>query len=350
MAAPPQLDRITVAEATQRYLVSLERSVLAGSLSHTTQATYRRDLTEFSRLALPHTILDDLSSEDLDDLVLTYASEPDRRYTATTQPTKNGTHGGRSASTQARFRHSLSRFFSHAERHGWIQHNPIPDMSVKPRARGEIPPARKALSQDSAVALLKVPSLDTALSVRDMAILRTLMEVGLRVSELCALNASDIEINDGTPWLVIRHGKGGKHRDVPLSPATYDAIENYRRAPRPQPPATDSPDRHKDASDALFVTFRGRRMQPRDIQNLVNRATAQLPPDVRRRCTPHGLRHTAATLLLTSGAADVKTVQRILGHESLATTGMYLDEVREEMVKAIADHPVTGGEPIESGN
>lgn len=342
MATPPQLDRITVAEATQRYLVSLERSVLAGSLSHTTQATYRRDLTEFSRLALPHTILDDLSSEDLDDIVLTYASEPDRRYTSTSQPDKPGTHGGRSPSTQARFRHSISRFFAHAERHGWIQHNPVPDMSVKPRARGDIPPARKALSQESATALLKVPTLDTSLSLRDMAIIRILMEVGLRVSELCALNASDIEINDDVPWLVIRHGKGGKHRDVPLSPATYQAIHLYQESSRPQPPPTDSPERKRDAAHALFITFRGRRMQPRDVQNMMNRATDALPAEVRRKCTPHGLRHTAATLLLTSGAADVKTVQRILGHESLATTGMYLDEVREEMVKAIAIHPVTG--------
>lgn len=342
MAPIPQLERITVAQAAERYLASLDRSVLAGSLSPTTQATYRRDLGEFCRLAQPDTILDDLTSENLDDLVLTYASEPDRRYADGNQPVKQGTPGGRSRSTQARFRHSISRFFTHAERHGWIQYNPMPDMSVKPRSRGEIPPARKALSQDSAAALLKVPSLDTSLSVRDLAIIRTLMEVGLRVSELCALNASDIEVNEGIPWLVIREGKGGKHRDVPLSQATYDAIQNYQRAPRPTPPESDSAHDRKDASDALFVTFRGRRMQPRDIQNLVNKATAQLPPEVRRRCTPHGLRHTAATLLLTSGAADVKTVQRILGHASLATTGMYLDEVRGEMVRAIADHPVTG--------
>jgi site-specific recombinase XerD len=82
-------------------------------------------------------------------------------------------------------------------------------------------------------------------------------------------------------------------------------------------------------------------MQPRDVQNLVDRLCKNLDPDVRRRVTPHGLRHTAATLLLSSGAADVKTVQSLLGHESLATTGIYLDQVKGEMIKAVASHPVT---------
>lgn len=167
------------------------------------------------------------------------------------------------------------------------------------------------------------------------------MEVGIRVSELCALNISDIEKTDGTTWLVIRHGKGGKHRDVPLSVSTVVSIDTYLLMKRPAPPHNFSAHEKLDAAQAMFVSFRGRRLKPRDIQNLMHRATNKLPAEIRRKCTPHGLRHTAATLLLMSGAADIKTVQRILGHESLATTGLYLDEVREEMVKAISDHPIT---------
>lgn len=346
MAAPPILDRITVTEAVHRYLRGIERGVLAGTLSATTQSTYQRDMREFTRLSGAETIVDDITAEDLDDLLLTYASEPDRRYAPAHHKPSRSDHiyGGRSPATQARFRHSLSRFFAHAQRAGWIQHNPVPDMQVKPRARGEIPPARKALPEATALTLLETltPRTDSALSYRDDAIIRILMEVGLRVAELCAVNQSDIETHEDITWLVIRVGKGGKHRDVPLSPSTAAAVDRYVHQVRPTPPQTDPAQKQADAQRALFVTFRGRRMQPRDVQNMLNRCMQKLPAEVRRACTPHGLRHTAATLLLSSGAADIKTVQRILGHASLATTGMYLDEVREDMIRAVGDHPVTG--------
>ena len=83
-------------------------------------------------------------------------------------------------------------------------------------------------------------------------------------------------------------------------------------------------------------------MKPRDIQLMVERTSKRLPADVRRRVTPHGLRHTAATLLLASGAADIKTVKEILGHANIATTGIYLDSIDGEAARAVRMHPVTG--------
>jgi site-specific recombinase XerD len=348
MATPPQLRRLTVTEAVQEYLTSVQRAVLGGSLAVTTQASYARDLTEFVALAGPDTVLDDLSAEDIDDLVLAYAAQPDKRYSRRTKP---GPHGapGRGPGAQARFRQAISRLFTHAERRGWIQLNPMPDTVVRPRVRGLADAARSALPEVSAAALLHVPQeveraarKDQRLSARDAAILRLLLEVGPRVSELCAADRSDLHERDGATWLVIRRGKGGKARDLPLSPSTATALRDYLTARRPAPPTTDSPERVEDAERALFVSYRGRRLQPRDVQNLISRLCRHLPAETRRQVTPHGLRHTAATLLLSSGAADVKTVQHLLGHASLATTGIYLDEVSEEMVRAVAAHPVTG--------
>lgn len=347
MAAPPRLERLTVADATTRYLVSVERSVLAGNLSPATRENYRRDLAEFVRLAGPDIILDDLDADTIDDIVLAYAAEPDKRYTKTAKPGPAGSPG-RGTGAQARFRQSISGLFTQAQRRGWIQVNPMPDTVVRPKARGMAAAARTAVPEQTAVALLDTPEdaeqhsrADQKLSARDSAILRILIEVGPRVSELCSLDRSDIQIRNGVMWLVIRHGKGGKERDLPLSPSTAAALTELLETTRPAPPESDSPIRREDAERAVFTSFRGRRMKPRDIQNLVKRLCGRLPADVRRRVTPHGLRHTAATILLSSGAADIKTVQSLLGHASLATTGIYLDQISHEMVKAVSAHPVT---------
>lgn len=341
MVAPPTLQRVTVAEAVTRYFRDVERRLAAGSLAETTARTYRRDLDDFIRLAGPETILDDLAGADIDDIVVAFRHEPDRRY-AVPRAEAKGT------GITARFRQSVSRLFTFAEREALIQRNPMPDTSARPKARDRASGARSALPLDSARALVDVPSdapggrADHRLSVRDEVILRILLETGPRVSELCAMDRSDVDVRDGVTWLRIRHGKGGKPRDVPLSPSTAQLLARYGSDHRPPPWHADSPARQEDSERALFVTFRGRRIAPRDVQNLVSRTCSLLPADVRRRATPHALRHTMATLALSSGAADVSVVQRLLGHASLATTGVYLDEIREELAQAVLRNPVTG--------
>jgi site-specific recombinase XerD len=341
MVAPPTLRRLTVAEAVQSYFRDVERRLAAGSLAETTARTYRRDLDDFIRLAGADTILDDLTGADIDDIVVAFRHEPDRRYAVPRTDTKG-------TGIAARFRQSISRLFTFAEREAFIQRNPMPDTSARPKARDRAAGARTALPLDSARALVEVPQdpptarADHRLSVRDEVILRILLETGPRVSELCAMDRSDIDVRDGVTWLRIRHGKGGKARDVPLSPSTADLLNRYEADHRPVPWHADPPLRHEDSERALFVTFRGRRITPRDVQNLVARTCALLPAQVRRRATPHALRHTMATLALSSGAADVSVVQRLLGHASLATTGVYLDEIREELAQAVLRNPVTG--------
>ena len=343
MVAPPQLQRLTVSAAVTAYLRDMERRLAAGSLAETTARTYRRDLADFVRLAGPEAILDDLTGADIDDIVLAYRHEPDRRY-AQQRPEPKGT------GITARFRQSISRLFTYAEREAFIQRNPMPDTSARPKARDRAAGARTALPLDAARALVDVPEAsggrtrrkDHQLQARDEVILRILLESGPRVSELCAMDRSDVDVRDGVTWLRIRHGKGGKPRDVPLSPSTSGVLSEYLDHHRPPPWHADPPARQEDAERALFVTFRGRRITPRDVQKLVSRSCALLPADVRRRATPHALRHTMATLALSSGAADVAVVQRLLGHASLATTGIYLDEIREELAQAVLRNPVTG--------
>jgi len=341
VAAPPQLNRATVSVVLTAYFVDVERRLAAGALAQTTANTYARDLADFSRLAGPDTILDDLSAEDVDDIVLAFRHEPDRRYTVPRdEPKGNGITG--------RFRQSVSRLFAFAERRAYVQRNPMPDTAARPKSRGRAEGARTALPLDSARALIDVPESrepvrrDHQLQVRDEVLLRILLEVGPRASELCALDRADVDVRDGVTWLRIRKGKGGKPRDVPLSPSTTELLGEYQARHRPPPWSKDEPRRQEDSERALLLTFRGRRVTPRDIQNIVKGSCALLPPDVRRRATPHALRHTMATLALSSGAADVAVVQKLLGHNSLATTGIYLDEIREELAMAVLRNPVTG--------
>lgn len=332
MAAPPTFTPLTTQDVCTEYLASLDKAQAGGALSRTTVDTYKRDIADFQALTDPHTPLDDLTADDIDEVVLAYAKQPDRRTERSS--------AGKSLGTTSRFRQSISRLFTYAEKHGYLRHNPMPDTTVKPKTSRKTTGIRTALPLDAATALIDVPESRTVhrrdqdLALRDEAILRILLEVGPRVSELCSLDQSDLETRDGSPWLRIRNGKGGKPRDIPITHGTHALLQEYSQH---RPEARSSAD-----EQALFVTFRGKRVTPRDVQNLVKRACAALPAAVRRDATPHALRHTMATLALSEGSADVSVVQKILGHASMATTGLYLDEIREELVKAVSLNPVTG--------
>lgn len=368
MVSSPPLSRLSVAEAVERYLRGVQRAVSGHSLAATTAQNYQRDLHEFVHLAGADTVLDDLTAEAVDDIVLAYGDQPDGRYSsaASAVAAGAGAPGGgvktRGQGAQARFRQSVSRLFSEATLEGWVEHNPMPRTKVRPKARGMSNAARKALPQSSAEALLQVPSREPArrgpvrtdmrLGLRDTFLLRLFMEAGPRVSEVCRADRADLEVrDDGTTWLRVL-GKGSKERWLPLSRGTVDSYERYLEDERPEPrprtrkdPATGDLVQTaplEDAERALTLSWRGVRMQPRDMQLMVERACRNLPPEVRRDVTPHGLRHTAATLLLSSGAADIKTVKELLGHASIATTGVYLDTVADEMAQAVKAHPVTG--------
>lgn len=359
MVAAPKLTRLTVAEAVETYLASVDRAVAGRSLSKATAENYRRYLGEFVELAGPTAVLDDLSAENVDDIVLMFGSTPDQRF-ARTDPTRT-----RGAGSMVNFRAAVSRLFTEAVVQGWVESSPMPTTRVRPKAAGMKDPARKALGQNAAEALLDSVAQvtgerkDQDLRLRDEFLLRLLVECGPRVSEVCSADQSDLSRSDDGVWWLTVTGKGNKTRELPVSALTVEMYQTYLSTERPPP--RERTRRHpesgewevtapaSDAEQALLLSWRGRRITPRDVQLLVKRYSSRLPADVRRRVTPHGLRHTAATLLLVSGAADVMTVKELLGHSSVATTSLYLDADRNEMAAAVRAHPVTGERRRPSG-
>lgn len=171
----------------------------------------------------------------------------------------------------------------------------------------------------------RAADLPVAVARRDAAILELLYAAALRVSELCAL---DVGALDRQERLVRVRGKGGKERVVPFGVPAARALEEWL-AVRVQLAAPA-------AGEALFVGVRGRRIDPRTVRTLVHRATAAAGvPDL----APHGLRHSAATHLL-EGGSDLRSIQEMLGHASLATTQRYTHVSPERLVAAFRQaHP-----------
>jgi integrase/recombinase XerC len=158
--------------------------------------------------------------------------------------------------------------------------------------------------------------------------LETLYGGGLRVGELAALSFGDVGLDDG---MVRVRGKGKKERIVPVGHCAVDAIRAYL-----EPGAPDAP-RRRDPN-AVFVNARsGRRLTTRSVRRILKRyaVLAGLKPDI----SPHALRHSFATHMLTNGA-DMRSVQELLGHENLSTTQVYT-HLSHEHLKATYDraHP-----------
>ncbi|WP_454043930.1 tyrosine-type recombinase/integrase [Cellulosimicrobium sp. Marseille-Q8652] len=343
MVAPPRLEQVTVREAADRYLASVATQTVRGVLSATTQRSYDRDVREFARLVGPGRVLDDVTGDDVDDVLVRYQTTPDLRYQ---DPTRKPGGTGRSPATVNRFRQSLTRFFAHAAREGWVQADPMQWAAPPARLRDGLRVARTALSAGSAAALLTVatdhPPAEAArqdhdLRLRDRLVVALLLVLGPRVSELVRADVDDFAREPGrTRWRI--HGKGGHVRTVELSPPLADALEEYLARLRPVLRARRPSD--PDAQRALLLSWRGRRVDAQAVRALLRRCVDRMPDQYRREATPHALRHTTATLLAADGW-DVKVVAELLGHASIATTGVYLDRIEGELAAAIRSHPLS---------
>lgn len=171
----------------------------------------------------------------------------------------------------------------------------------------------KFLNLEQIEDLLNAPDVTNIIGLRDRAILETLFSTGLRVAELVSLNRNQIKLtnlNDDLEANVI--GKGNRIRPVYFSPRALAAIKNYL-------------DKRTDSEEALFISFKGpksqeRRLTTRSVENIVrkyvNKAGISIP------ASPHTLRHSFATDLLTQGV-DLRIVQEFLGHKNIATTQIY---------------------------
>ena len=169
--------------------------------------------------------------------------------------------------------------------------------------------------------------LEMAVTLRDRAILELLYGSGLRVGEVCGLTTDRVDLERGR---VVVMGKGSKERDLPLSDFAVDALEDYLARGRP----AMAPE---GGSGALFFNRRRKVMSTRDVRSMVERYRERTMSD--RRASPHTLRHSFATHLL-EGGADIRSVQELLGHASLATTQRYTHVSRGRLFAAYhQSHP-----------
>ena len=233
---------------------------------------------------------------------------------------------------------SLRTFFNFLVRDGRLKSNPAQLIS-SPRLPKKLP---SCLSEEEAAAVVELPQGQTVKDLRDRAILELLYASGLRVRELVGLNDENVDLGQ---QLVRVLGKGKKQRIIPFGEYAGRALAAYLGERDRLSLGSPGPDGHTP----VFVSLRGRRLNARDVQRLVERTRLRLPSG--RRLTAHTLRHTFATHLLERGA-DLRSIQELLGHASLATTQKYthvsLEHLRAEYEKA---HPKakSRGKPSPSG-
>ena len=236
------------------------------------------------------------------------------------------TDKGAVRSTIARRIVSIRAFTYWAASQGWIKED-IGQMLAIPKAHRTLPDVLDL--GDTKVVLDSMQQRagedPTPINIRDLAMIEVLYASGIRVSELCGLNAIDIDTSRNTLQVI---GKGDKERTVPLGIPAMRALQSYIATARPQL-------MNDKSGSAIFLGSRGKRIDQRTVREVVYGAMAAVGSTM----GPHGLRHTAATHLL-EGGADLRTVQEILGHSSLATTQIYTHVSPERLQKAYQQaHP-----------
>lgn len=229
-------------------------------------------------------------------------------------------------STIARKASALRSFFHYLEKMGFIEGNPATHVSA-PKKEKYIP---AHLPVDEVFRLLEGPDRETPLGLRDLAILEVFYSCGVRVSELAGM---DIQSIDFAQRLVGVIGKGDKERIVPIGNTALEAVKKYLDAIGPLRKKKGRGDKR----EPLFINARGGRLSTRSMRDIVRKygRKSRLMTDI----SPHALRHTYATHLL-DGGADLRAVQELLGHVSLASTQKYthvsLDRLMEVYDKS---HP-----------
>jgi integrase/recombinase XerC len=234
---------------------------------------------------------------------------------------------GASRTTMARRAAAARTFTAWATRAGLLAEDPGPRLSA-PRPHRTLP---AVLRQDQAEAAMSVADFAAEngdpVALRDQAVVELLYATGVRVAELCGLDLDDVDYS----LRVIRVlGKGSRERTVPFGVPAEHAVRRWVERGR-------SALVSDDASTALFLGVQGRRLDVRTARRVVHDVVGAVPGTA--PLGPHGLRHSAATHLL-EGGADLRTVQELLGHATLATTQLYT-HVTVERLKAIHDrtHP-----------
>lgn len=191
----------------------------------------------------------------------------------------------------------------------------------------------KYLSFDDSKKLLEVTADENDENKeRDYAIITLFLNCGLRLSELVGINISNIDFSENRLTVI---GKGNKERTIYLNNACVNAIKDYISVRPTEGVKNDS----KASNKALFLSNRKERISNRTVQYIVDRELTKAGLDTSKYST-HKLRHTAATLMYQYGNVDIRALQELLGHESIATTEIYTHVSNEQVRNAVESNPL----------
>ena len=266
-----------------------------------------------------HTVVATQTETKIEQLLLAVDVEKVRSYLVTLNEKQY------SKSTIARKLATLRSFYKFLCKRSYVSSNPVVAVRT-PKQEKRLP---KFLEYEDVQRLLNTPPSNSWLGSRDRAIMETLYSTGLRVSELVALNLEDIDFLSEV--LHVR-GKGKKERISPIGAPALQSIQHYMefRNRRAQSNGNFDP-------KVLFVNKHGKRLSTRSVRRKMDKylAMAGLDPSI----SPHTLRHSFATHMLNNGA-DLRSVQELLGHQSLSTTQIYTHLTTKKLKEVYDDaHP-----------
>jgi integrase/recombinase XerC len=307
--------------------------------SEHTAKCYHADLEQFCQYISGQNQSDSTSSDNsggvatqtqtkVEQLLLTLTTDLVRTYMAHLNDKQY------SKSTSARKLATLRSFYKFLVKRNYLQNNPVTAVRT-PKQDKKLP---KFLEYDQVKKLLETPPADSWLGARDRAIMETLYGTGVRVSELVALNIEDVDFLGEV--LHVR-GKGKKERISPIGTSALQSVQHYMefRNRRAQNNANFD-------SKVLFVNKHGKRLSTRSVRRKMDKylKMAGLDPSI----SPHTLRHSFATHLLNNGA-DLRSVQELLGHQSLSTTQIYT-HLTTKKLKEVYDEAHPRDEQVENKN
>ena len=250
---------------------------------------YRRDLVQLQNYLTKKGV--DIGSAD--DIIL-------RGFMATLY------EKGDKKSTVARKLAAIRSFFGFCIRKRWLEDNPAKVLASPKQDR----PIPAFLTEEEMERFLDLPRSTQPLQLRDRAILELLYATGIRVGELVAIDIEDISFAER---LIRIRGKGKKERLVPFGARARESMDEYLAQ-------RSVLAKGKEGLRSFFLNYRGERLTSRSVERIVGKHIARTA--IRRKISPHSLRHSFASHLLSRGA-DLRIIQELLGHESLATTQKY---------------------------
>ncbi|MGA8222110.1 MAG: site-specific tyrosine recombinase XerD [Candidatus Acidiferrales bacterium] len=276
------------------------------ALSQNTIHAYRRDMTKFAVFIAKRGVkLADISRGDIVDFLSTLY------------------HKGLDSRSVARHLVTVRHFFRFSLLEGFVTEDSAANIE-SPKFRQSLP---DFLSLEEVDRLLALPDISTPRGLRDKAMIELMYSTGLRVSELCGLRVSDLQMEAGCLRCI---GKGNKERLVPVGKRALDVVEQYLRTSRPAILG-------EATSPYLFINNNANKTHR--IAFWIALGNYGRKAGLRKKLTPHMLRHSFATHLLDRGA-DLRSVQMMLGHADISTTQIYTHVVEERLKQVYkAHHP-----------